>query len=264
MRVRSATSGMFGGFRDASSRAGEPAGLPEALDRGLLDLLLPRDCAVTGEPLDGGPWRHLSEVGANRLTRIHDPRCLRCGHPYEGLLAGETECPHCRDLRPAFGRAVCAFRAVGAARRLIHRMKYSDAPWLAEDLADAALEDEVFRRHLAGSVLVPVPLHGSRAAERGYDQALVVARALARRAPGCSLARLLRRTQDTPTQTRLGRAERRRNVAAAFTATGRPDAAVRHVVVDDVLTTGATLSACARALRRAGARLVDAAALAHG
>ena len=67
-----------------------------------------------------------------------DPRvCRTCGREYFGL-----ECPHCRGLRPAFGRAVCAFRAEGAARRLIHRMKYSDAPWLAEDLADAALEDE--------------------------------------------------------------------------------------------------------------------------
>ena len=239
-------------------------GLPEILDRGLLDLLLPRDCAVTGEPLDDGPRLHLSPEGAGRLMRIHDPRCLRCGHPYEGLLEGETECPHCRGLRPAFGRAVCAFRARGAARRLIHRMKYADAPWLAEDLADAALEDEAFRRHLAGSTLVPAPLHPARAAERGYDQALAVAAALARRAPGCVLGRLLRRAADTPTQTRLGRKERRRNVADAFVAVGRPDPDARHVVIDDVLTTGATLSACARTLRRAGARLVDAAALAHG
>lgn len=258
MRVQPATSGRLGG------RGGEPAGLPEALDRGLLDLLLPRDCAVTGEPMDAEARRHLSAAGAARLLRIHDPRCLRCGHPYEGLLEGEAECPHCRGLRPAFGRAVCAFRAEGAARRLIHRMKYSDAPWLAEDLADAALEDEAFRRHLSGSVLVPVPLHPARAADRGYDQALKVAAALARRAPGCVLARLLRRTEDTPTQTRLGRGERRRNVAAAFRAVGTPEPDARHVVVDDVLTTGATLSACARTLRRAGARLVDAAALAHG
>jgi len=239
-------------------------GLPEILDRGLLDLLLPRDCAVTGEPLDGGSRPHLSAEGAARLVRIHDPRCLRCGHPYEGLLGGETECPRCRDLRPAFGRAVCAFRAQGAVRRLVHRMKYSGCPWLAEDLADAALEDALFRRHLAGSTLVPVPLHPARAADRGHDQARVVAEALARRTPGCTLRRLLRRTEDTPTQTRLGRAERIRNVAAAFVVVGRPEPAVRHVVIDDVLTTGATLSACARTLRRAGARVVDAAALAHG
>ena len=241
-------------------------GLLDDLDRGLVDLLFPRDCVVTQEPMELGPRRHLSELGAQALLRIHDPRCRTCGHPYEGRLEGERECPHCAGLAPDFGRAVCAFRAQGSARDIIHRLKYGRAAYLAEDLADVAAEDEVFRRHLAGSVLVPVPLHPRRRRERGYNQSEQLAGALAARVPGCRCERLLEKHAETASQTRLDRAARRINVRRAFRL--KPGAAVdpllRYVVLDDVLTTGSTLHACAGVLRAGGATHVDAAALAHG
>ena len=136
----------------------------------------------------------------------------------------------------------------------------------AEDLAAAAIEDEVFRRHLAGSVLVPVPLHSARRRDRGYNQAERIAGRLASLVPGCQAKALLRKQHETVSQTRLGRQERRKNVAGAFVlADGKSvEPARRYVVIDDVLTTGATLHACAIALRQAGAELVDAAALCHG
>jgi len=197
------------------------------LDRGFLDLLFPRDCAVTQEPMDDDAHLHLSA---------------------------------------AFGRAVCAFRAHGPARRIVHRIKYERCPFLADDLAAAAVEDEVFRRHLAGSVLVPVPLHSTRRRDRGYNQAERIAGRLASLVAGCRAETLLRKRRETVSQTRLGRQERRKNVAGAFLlADGRSvDPTRRYVVIDDVLTTGATLHACALALRQAGAECVDAAALAHG
>lgn len=236
------------------------------LDRGLFDVAFPRDCAVTQEPMDDEPWPHLSAAGADRLPRIHDPRCLTCGHPFEGILEGERACPHCLDLRPAFARAVCAFRARGPARRIIHRIKYEHCPFLVDDLAAAALDDDVFRRHLAGSVLVPVPLHAARQFERGYNQAERIATILARHAAGCRAQFLLRKRHETISQTRLGRQERRQNVAGAFVVAegAAVDPQARYVVVDDVLTTGATLHACAIALKSAGATHVDAAALCHG
>lgn len=236
------------------------------LDRGLFDLAFPRDCAVTLEPMDEGERPHLSAAGADLLPRIHDPRCLTCGHPFEGILEGGRACPHCLDLRPAFARAVCAFRARGPARRIVHRIKYERCPFLADDLAHAALSDDIFRRHLAGSVLVPVPLHADRRFERGYNQAERIAAFLAAQVPGCRAELLLRKRHETTSQTRLGRQERRKNVAGAFlVAPGMSvDPGVRYVVVDDVLTTGATLHACAVALREAGAECVDAAALCHG
>ncbi len=236
------------------------------LDRGVFDLVFPRDCAVTLEPMDEEERLHLSADGANQLARIGDPRCLTCGHPFEGILEGERACPHCLDLRPAFARAVCAFRARGPARRIIHRIKYERCPFLADDLAHAALTDDIFRRHLAGSVLVPVPLHAARRFDRGYNQAERIAMVLAKYVAGCRAEFLLRKQHETISQTRLGRQERRKNVAGAFVIADRMsvDPATRYVVIDDVLTTGATLHACALTLRKAGAALVDAAALAHG
>ena len=238
----------------------------DVLDRGFFDLAFPRDCAVTQEPMEDGPFLHLSPAGVALLPRIGDPRCLTCGHPFEGILEGDRACPHCLDLRPAFGRAVCAFRARGPARRIVHRIKYERCPFLADDLAAAAVEDEVFRRHLAGSVLVPVPLHAARRRDRGYNQAERIAGRLADLVAGCRAEALLRKQHETVSQTRLGRQERRQNVAGAFVvAPGQSvDPTTRYVVIDDVLTTGATLHACAIALRKAGAECVDAAALCHG
>lgn len=240
--------------------------LLDDLDRGLVDLVFPRDCVVTQEPMEAGPRRHLSEAGALELMRIDDPRCLRCGHPFDGTLADDRACPHCLGLDPAFGRAVCPFRARGPVRDIIHRIKYGGTPWLADDLAHAALADDLFRRHLSGALLVPVPLHASRRRERGYNQAERLAAWLAARLPGCAYAPILTKAMETLSQTRLDRQERRENVRRAFRlGTGaKVDPLQRYVVVDDVLTTGATLHACAATLRAAGARHVDAAALAHG
>ena len=75
------------------------------LDRGFVDLVFPRDCAVTQEPMDDDARLHLSATGADQRCRIADPRCLTCGHPFEGILEGDRACPHCVDLRPAFARA---------------------------------------------------------------------------------------------------------------------------------------------------------------
>ncbi|MEY4272111.1 MAG: hypothetical protein RL250_977 [Verrucomicrobiota bacterium] len=240
--------------------------LLDDLDRGLLDLIFPRDCVVTQEPMELGPRRHLSEAGALELRRIDDPRCLRCGHPFDGTLETDRACPHCLGLDPAFGRAVCPFRARGPVRDIIHRIKYGGAPWLAEDLAHAALADDLFRRHLMGARLVPVPLHAARLRERGYNQAERVAAWLAARLPGSAYAPVLIKQAETVSQTRLDRQERRANVRRAFRVApgAKIDPRSRYVVIDDVLTTGATLHACAATLRAAGAGHVDAAALAHG
>ena len=241
-------------------------GLLDALDRGLLDLIFPRDCAVTQMPLDQGLFRHLSVEGLAALPRITDPRCLTCGHPFDGWLEGDRSCPHCAELHPAFDRAICAFRALGPVRHILHRIKYERAPYLADDLVAAAATDEPFRRHLAGSILVPVPLHAEKAWARGYNQSERIVAGLARHIPGCTVAPLLEKHTATESQTRLDRTKRLRNVAKAFRLKrGQAiDPSRRYVIIDDVLTTGATLHACAAVLRAAGATSVNAAALAHG
>lgn len=231
-----------------------------------LDFLFPRDCAATGEALGAETPGHLGARGVAALPRIADPRCLRCGQPFFGVLLAGRPCPRCAGMAEGFGRAVCAFRSRDLARELIHRAKYRDEPQLIDDLCRAAAQDPVFARHLAGSTLVPVPLHRDRLRERGYDQAERAARTPAGILPGCRVRRLLVRRRRTRQQARLGRRERQENLDDAFApAPGvRLEPRERLVLVDDVLTTGATLASAARALVAAGARHVDAAALAHG
>ena len=231
-----------------------------------LDFLFPRDCAVTGAAMDITELGHLSAQGARALPLIRDPRCTRCGHPFQGWMRSGRTCPHCSGLAIGFGRAVCAFRAKDVARDLLHRAKYRGEPQLFDDLCRAALADDLFRRHLEGAILVPASLHPARRRERGFDQSVRLARSLAAGVAGCTMAELLIRRRPTRQQARLGREERQENLDDAFAVAPGVKIArqARLVVVDDVLTTGATLAAAAATLLAAGAARVDAAALAHG
>jgi predicted amidophosphoribosyltransferase len=175
------------------------------LDIGLMDIIFPRDCLVTQQPMENEQLRYLSSAGIDRLEWIHDPRCMVCGHPFEGWLEGERPCSHCLEIKPAYNRAICAFRARGMARTIIHKIKYNQNPWLSEDLVMAALSDPQFRRHCAGSILVPVPMHPNKKRERHYNQTEKITQTLAQRTPGCTYLDALIKTKVTISQTRLGR-----------------------------------------------------------
>jgi ComF family protein len=233
-----------------------------------LDLLFPRDCMLTGVPVDNPPWRYLSPAALQSLPRVQAPFCDTCGYPFSGMLAGARRCSHCEELDPAFGRGRTAMLAKGNARSLIIDLKYHKAVWLAEDLARLIATTPGYPEHLRGAVLVPVPLHPRRERWRGYNQSRLVLEKLVRLLPqdNLALADILVRTRDTPTQTRLDRAHRATNIKGAFAlrAGAVPDLARRHVVFDDVFTTGATLNACCMVLADAGVTTVDIASLAHG
>lgn len=223
----------------------------------LIDFVLPLSCASCGRVVDAGEPGIVCGRCWSRLRLIPAPRCARCGHPVEGKV-----CRWCPNL-PAFVRAVrsVCWATVDTGQRIVHALKYEGWWRVAEDAAArmARLDwpvDVVEER----AALIPVPLAASRLRQRGYNQSECLARALGAlwSVPVCN--DVLIRSRATQTQTRLTPEERVRNVHGAFAATAAARSEFRgaHVVlVDDVVTTAATLNACAGALHDAGIRVVS-------
>jgi ComF family protein len=199
---------------------------------------------------------------------IRPPYCKKCGAVFEGAITSEFQCGNCREMDLRFSYARAAVPAQDVVLDVLHQYKYYQALWVEPFLA------ELFTQAAAPVIqaedwdlIVPVPLHPRREAERGFNQAERLAWHLSK-ATGVPLAkRIVARTVDTRTQTRLSRKRRTENVRGGFAlrADRRQIEGRRIVLVDDVLTTGATVDACARVLlQRHGAAEVCAWTLARG
>lgn len=179
--------------------------------------------------------------------------CQRCAEP--GLFPNQT-CPRCRRDRPSFRRAFAPFEHEGALARAIHRFKYEDRPELVRDLGKLWISHSQDFLRGAPTTVCPVPLHVRRYRERRYDQAMLLAHEL------CSLdtrfqlePALLTRVKETSRQVGLSDSERLENLTGAFEANGTVE---RVLLIDDVMTTGATVNAAAEALIQAGCRHIEA------
>jgi len=219
--------------------------------RTLLDFALPPRCAACGTIVDevdsfcAGCWRQIDFLG--------DGGCETCGPPLEGTEA--RTCAACLAQPPRIDRTRAAVAYDDLTRGLAVRLKYGRKVALARTMARfmaPLLSSET------GQILVPVPLHRGRMWQRGFNQAVLVARALSRRtgvpvAPGA-----LQRVKRTPPLKGMTPDQRRRTVTGAFAVREPASIAGRSVIlVDDVLTSGATAEACAGCLQRAGAKRVE-------
>jgi ComF family protein len=231
--------------------------------RALLDVLLPPQC-VTCDAYVSEPGLLCAEC-FRQTGFITEPFCVRCGVPFAASALGGPDrlCPGCRAEPPAFERARAALRYDTQGRRLILPFKHADRTELAATLAPHMARAGVELLHDA-DVLVPVPLHRSRLFHRRYNQAALLAQAIRSSGGPPVAADWLVRRRRTPAQGHLGPVARERNVRGAFAIrAGRSFAGKRVVIVDDVLTTGATVEECARVLKRAGAASVSVLTLAR-
>jgi ComF family protein len=221
-----------------------------------LDIALPTLCVACREPVDG------DGVCANcwaKLSFIAPPYCPRLGIPFiydpgPGLLSMEAIANP-----PAYTRARAAVRYDDVARTLVHALKYQDrtdlAPAMGRWMARAGRE-----LLTDADMLIPVPLHWRRAWSRRYNQSGALARVIERQSGVKIASEALRRVRPTQQQIGLTRAQRASNVQGAFKVAPHRQSEIqgrRVILVDDVLTTGATVDACARALLRAKAASVD-------
>lgn len=219
--------------------------------------LYPPNCAVCGRV--GSPRRDLCAPCEAALPWRTGPDCACCGE----RLAVErgTVCGRCLSAPPAFDRVLAPLTYESPVDALITGFKFRGRLAYGRVLGELLADWLVTRQAPLPAAVVPVPLHPSRLAARGFNQALEVARPAARRLGLPLLAQQVSRSRDTPAQSDLDARARRANVKRAFAVDGEVPAHV--AIVDDVVTTGATVDALARALRRAGARHVSVWAVAR-
>lgn len=231
----------------------------------MLDLLYPRNCLQCGasapETMSYICWDCLSDT-----PKIEAPFCVCCGDPVAGDIQHDYTCFSCSRETPAFDFARSAVRYEGVVGAGLRDLKYNKAVWLARDLATllyACVQAEY--SGVEFDFISAVPLHAARRRERGYNQSALLAVELARRVKCPCRLHVTRRIRSTSSQTGLTASQRAANVCGAF----RPRLFARLegmkiLLVDDVMTTGATVNSCAKACKEGGAASVHVVTVARG
>ncbi len=235
------------------------------LDAGL-NLFYPAVCQICREQRATSAESYICGDCRTKVRVIDGAFCSKCGIPYDGAITSEFECAECKDVDLKFDAARAAVRVNAFMLDVVHRYKYARALWfeqyLGELLVQAAVP-ELCKEHW--DFIVPVPLHPVKQREREFNQAERLAKYLGRAANIPVNTFILKRIQPTQSQTTLSREERADNVRKAFALRGPVDVKEKSIVIiDDILTTGATTSACAGILKKAGASRIQVWTVARG
>jgi ComF family protein len=229
------------------------------------DLLYPRSCEVCGknrpEALSYLCWECHADI-----MPVQPPYCSLCGDPVSGRIDYSYICHFCSSTKPDFSLARSAVHYEGPVAEMLKALKYRGAIWLVPDLA--SLLYSLVIQHLDVDkidAITFVPLYHSRCREREYNQAALLARQLARITGRPYMNRILIRHRKTPTQTNLTAAQRISNVKGSFKYRNKSWLEGRRILlVDDVMTTGATVNECAKTLKKGGVQCVYVVAVARG
>ena len=227
----------------------------------LTRLLYPDRCPVCGEVqeqlLAGDSAMRICPECEKKLKRVVQPLCMKCGKPLEADRIRREYCADCTRVKHAFvqGRAVFVYQ--GAMIGSMHRFKYSNCRDYADVFAREAYETcGSWIRRISPDVLIPVPLSKKRRRGRGYNQAGLLAEALAGLTGIPEENKLLLRTVDTRPQRRLSAQERKNNLKNAFQMSKKIVQLEKVLLIDDIYTTGSTVDAASEALMRAGVKKV--------
>lgn len=231
----------------------------------LLDIVYPRSCVACGNTTGEGQG-YICWDCESGFDVISMPFCSVCGDPAEGLVEHQYLCSYCQRVRPYFEAARSAVRYRGAVRTILHSLKYGKMTFLVRDLLpflSACVKTHYSRVCFDGVTFVP--LYPRKERERTFNQARLLGGKLARELELPFLPDCLRRTRYTVTQTDLDASKRRANVHGAFAAQNRKWLDGRTLLlVDDVMTTGATVNECSKVLKEAGAAGVFVVTVARG
>ena len=218
------------------------------------DILFPPCCAACQARLFAPAGGRLCHDCLESIRLIEFPVCTVCGQPFHGPQGTGHMCGQCIKDPPSFNTARSVFQYQGSVRTLIHRIKYKDNGHALRALSSLARE-HVLLDYVKPDMVIPVPLHSKRLRKRGFNQSLRLAGAIFPHIP--LRVDILTRTLNTKPQTELSMKARLRNVRNAFeTAKRLPEGVKTILLVDDVYTTGATVRACAKTLKKAGAKEV--------
>lgn len=223
-----------------------------------MDLLLPPACLLCGQLLPTSIEEQFFCRGClAAMVPLQPGHCRCCAQPFQTTTSNHL-CGTCLKRPPSFSIVHAAGLYQGSLKEAVHKLKYRNQLTLAKPLGQILGKSVVEAESFAPDLIIPVPLHPNRLRQRGYNQALEVARPIAQQLAVPLVTTLLQRSRNTPQQQGLSAIERRSNLRNAFTLSSEAQA-LRILLVDDVMTTGETVRECCRTLLSGGVNEVQVA-----